>query len=168
MERIGVISDTHLRSEKGLPQRVFEVFNGVERILHAGDVVTEEVLPALERIAPVVAVHGNMDDSEVKRHLPRRQVLTVEEARIGLIHGHGVSGDVLIRLDLDAMHDYLLTQFPEPVDCIVYGHTHVAVNEVRDGVLFFNPGTAGGRGAPPSVGILTVDGRDVRGELIWL
>lgn len=168
MERIGVISDTHLRRGSDFPQRIAEVFSGVQRILHAGDVVTEEVLPALERIAPVVAVHGNMDYPEVKRRLPRRQVLAVEEVRIGLIHGHGVSSAVLSRLDLDAMHDYLLTQFPEPVDCIVYGHTHVAVNQVHNGVLFFNPGTASGRGAPPSVGILTVEGRDIRGELIWL
>jgi len=168
MERIGVISDTHLRRGSDLPQRIAEVFNGVERILHAGDAVVEGVLPALERIAPVVAVYGNMDYPEVRRRLPRRQVLTVEGVRIGLIHGDGVSSDVLIRLDLDAMHDYLLTQFREPLDCIVYGHTHAACNEVRNGVLFFNPGTAGGRGAPPSVGILTVDGRRVSGELVWL
>jgi len=168
MMRIGVISDTHLRRGVEPPAGVSEAFKDVDQILHAGDLVTEAVLQALERIAPVVAVHGNMDPPEVKRQLPRRQVLTVEEVRIGLIHGHGVSGEVLIRLDLDAMHDYLLTQFPEPVDCIVYGHTHAACNEVYNGVLFFNPGSAGGRGVPPSVGILTVDGQDIRGELVWL
>jgi hypothetical protein len=168
MVRIGVISDTHLMGGTGLPGRIPEVFEGVDRILHAGDLVAESVLEALEEIAPVLAVHGNMDYPGVRQRLPRRHVLTVEEVRIGLIHGHGVSGYILSRRDYEAMHDYLLTQFTEPVDCIVYGHTHAAQNTRHKGVLFFNPGTATGRGAPPSVGILTVDGRDIKGELVWL
>jgi predicted phosphodiesterase len=79
-----------------------------------------------------------------------------------------VSGDVLDRKDYAALHDYLRDQFDEPVDCIVYGHTHNAMNEVEAGILFFNPGTATGRGAPPTVGILTIEGDQVTGEIIEL
>lgn len=164
--RIGVISDTHLTSAAGLPQRIAEVFAGVDRILHAGDLVTEPIIRELEKIAPVSAVSGNMDYPEVKRRLPLKMVHEVEGVRIGLIHGHGVSGDVLSRRDYDALHDFLRTQFDEPVDCIVYGHTHAAKNEQRGGVLFFNPGTATGRGAKATVGILTVDQGRVSGELV--
>lgn len=164
--RIGVISDTHLTSAAGLPRRISEIFAGVQQILHAGDVVAEPVIRELEALAPVSAVFGNMDPPTVKARLPLKSIYAVEGSRIGLIHGHGVSGDILGRRDYDALHDYLRSQFNEPVDCIVYGHTHAAKNQQQHGVLFFNPGTATGRGAKPTVGILTVDGGRVSGEII--
>lgn len=164
--RIGVISDTHLTAPSGLPERIYEVFADVERILHAGDVLAGPIIRTLENIASVSAVSGNMDYPAMKARLPRKSVYDVENARIGLIHGHGVSEEVLDRGDYAAIHDYLLSQFEDPVDCIVYGHTHAARNEEYRGVLFLNPGTATGRGAQATVGILTVDGKDVSGEII--
>ncbi|RME47627.1 MAG: metallophosphoesterase [Chloroflexi bacterium] len=164
--RIGVISDTHLTNPAGLSQRISQVFAGVDHILHAGDLVTTAVIHELEKIAPVSAVRGNMDYPEVKTQLPLKTVHDVEGLRIGLLHGHGVSGDILSRHDLNALRSYLLSQFDEPVDCIVYGHTHWADNEQQQGVLFFNPGTATGRGARATVGMLTVDGTTISGEII--
>lgn len=164
--RIGVISDTHITSASGLPAGLADLFADVSQILHAGDVLVEPVIRELEEIAPVAAVSGNMDYPAMKARLPQTSLHQVENARIGLIHGHGVSGDILDRQDYDAMHDFLLTQFDEPMDCIIYGHTHAAKNEERQGVLFFNPGTATGRGAKATVGILIVDGDRVTGEII--
>lgn len=166
--RIGVIGDTHLTSATDLSERIAELFSDVERILHTGDVLADPVLQELEEIAPVEAVSGNMDYPAMKARLAEKSVFEIESARVGLIHGHGVSGAVLDRKDWDAMHDYLRSEFDESVDCIVYGHTHVAMNEEQQGVLFFNPGTATGRGAKATVGILTVDGNQVSGELIDL
>lgn len=166
--KIGVISDTHSTSASDLPANLAEAFAGVSQILHAGDILADPVLQELEAIAPVSAVFGNMDYPATKARMPAKIVHDVEGVRVGLIHGHGVSGDVLDRQDYDAMHDYVQAQFDEPVDCIVYGHTHAAKNEERDGILFFNPGTATGRGAKATVGILTVDGDQVTGELIDL
>lgn len=164
--RIGVVSDTHLTSASGLPARLAELFDAVEQILHAGDVLVEPIIRDLEKIAPVAAVSGNMDYPAMMARLPQQSIHEVEGVRIGLIHGHDVSGDVLDRQDYAAMHDFLLSQFAEPLDCIVYGHTHTAKNEERNGVLFFNPGTATGRGAEPTVGLLTVDSGQVSGEII--
>ncbi len=166
--RIGVIGDTHLTIARDLPAGIADALADVSQILHTGDVLTEPILAELEEIAPVSAVHGNMDYPAMKARLPATSIHDVEDVRIGLIHGHGVSGDVLDRKDYDAMHDYLLSQFDEPVDCIVYGHTHAAKNEERQGVLFFNPGTATGRGAKATVGVLTVDGSQVSGEILDL
>jgi hypothetical protein len=164
--RIAVISDTHLTNSAGLSQRIADMFAGVDRILHAGDLVAMPVIQALEDIAPVSAVRGNMDYPEVTARLPLKTVLHLEGVRIGLIHGHGVSGDILSRHDVDALHDYLLRQFDAPVDCIVYGHTHAAESEEWQDVLFFNPGTATGRGAEATIGILTVEGSTVSGEIV--
>ena len=93
-------------------------------------------------------------------------MLEIEGRRIGLIHGHGVPGYILERRDVPALHDYLRRQFEDPPDCIVYGHTHRAVNQWQDGILFFNPGTATGRGANPTIGILTIDSDRISGEII--
>lgn len=164
--RIGVISDTHLTNPAGLARRVSRAFAGVDRIIHAGDLVAVPVIEELEKIAPVSAVRGNMDNPAVKARLPLKVVHDVGGVRIGLIHGHGVSGEILSRHDVDALHDYLLSQFDEPVDCIVYGHTHSAENKTEQGVLFFNPGTATGRGAKATVGVLTVNGGRMTGEIV--
>lgn len=164
--QIGVISDTHLSSPTDLPERISEIFTDVEQIFHAGDVLIEPVIQALETIVPISAVSGNMDYPATKARLPRKSVHEVENVRIGLIHGHGVSDDILDRKDYAALHDYLQSQFESPVDCIVYGHTHDAKNEERQGVLFFNPGTATGKGAKATVGILTVDGSHISGKII--
>lgn len=166
--RLGVISDTHLTSASGLPRRLEDVFADVTQILHAGDVLAEPVLQALEQIAPVTAVSGNMDYPAMKARLSDLSVYEAEGVRIGLIHGHGVSAEVLEHKDYAALHDYLRRQFDAPVDCIVYGHTHATTNQRQGDVLFFNPGTATGRGAPPTVGVLIVDGDQVTGEIINL
>ncbi len=170
--KVGLISDTHLSSGK-MPEAIIDVFQGVDLILHAGDVVTLPILRQLEAIAAVTAVQGNMDMPGVRLNLPVKMVIEAEGHQIGLIHGHGVPNpdQVLASpLDYPAMHDYLLSEFhDEKVDCIVYGHTHQAHLESYRGVLIINPGSATrGRGPQATVGTLTVDREGMRGEIIQL
>jgi len=149
MTVIGVISDTHglLRSEA-----VGEL-RGVSRILHAGDVGTPEVLAALNEIAPVTAVRGNVDHGSWATRLPTSEVVEVEGVSIYVMH-------ILTELDLK----------PEAAGfgVVVYGHSHEPKSEVRNGVLYFNPGSAGPRRfkLPVTVGKLVVDGGAVRGEIV--
>jgi len=149
MTVIGVISDTHglLRSE------AVEELRGVSRILHAGDVGTPEVLAALNEIAPVTAVRGNVDHGSWATRLPTSEVVEVEGVSIYVMH-------ILTELDLK----------PEAAGfgVVVYGHSHEPKSEVKNGVLYFNPGSAGPRRfkLPVTVGKLVADGGAVRGEIV--
>jgi putative phosphoesterase len=170
--KIGLISDTHLSSGK-LPQAIANAFQGVDLILHAGDLVTMDLLRPLEAIAPVTAVQGNMDMSGVRLNLPLKTVVEAEGHRIGLIHGHHVPHPNRVLpppIDYEAMHNYLLSEFQDQnVDCIVYGHTHRAHVETYRGVLVINPGSATrGKGGHGSVGLLTVSRDQIQGEIIQL
>lgn len=155
-----------------LPGRLAEVFQGVALILHAGDLVTSLVLADLKRIAPVVAVAGNMDPPDVRRQLPRQTTVTVEGHTIGLIHGDYLSRLAEVRstgIDYDDLYAFLRRQFPG-ARCIVYGHTHRARAEERDGVLFFNPGAVATYrvGDVSTVGVLMVDAAGITGQIVGL
>jgi putative phosphoesterase len=170
--KIGLISDTHL-SSGNLPQAIGNAFQGVDLILHAGDLVTMELLRPLEAIAPVTAVQGNMDTSGVRSNLPLKTIVEAEGHRIGLIHGHHIPHPNRVLsspIDYEAMHNYLLSEFQgQDVDCIVYGHTHQAHVETYQDVLIINPGSATrGKGGHRSVGLLTVSRDQIRGEIIQM
>ena len=163
MITIGVISDTHVPvSAPRIPARVFELFRGVDRILHAGDAVQMRVLEELEAVAPVAAVTGNMDEHRDQGLLPDKRVIVAEQCRIGLIHGWGSPR---------GLEDRALQAFEgQAVQAVVFGHSHEAMNQVRGGVLLFNPGTpcAARGGAPSSVGLLRIHGAHITGEIILL
>ena len=145
---VGVISDTHglLRAE------AIEVLRCVDRILHAGDVGAPEVLEALARIAPVTAIRGNVDIEPWARGLPETEVVELGGATIYMLHDLG-------RIDLK----------PEAagIDVVVYGHSHQPKMEGKNGVLYFNPGSAGPRRftLPVSVGRLRIEKGKIKGEL---
>ena len=87
---IGLISDTHIPTRARLiPPRVFSAFKGVSLIIHAGDLVSLEVIAHLENIAPVLAVFGNMDSIEVRRRLPKITSVEVSGVKIGVYHDAG-------------------------------------------------------------------------------
>ena len=150
MTAIGVISDTHglLRPE------AIEALRGVRKIIHAGDVGTPKVLRELEKLAPVVAVRGNVDGSWAN-HIPLTQVAEVDDVSIYVLH-------VLQELDLK----------PEAAGfrAVVYGHSHQPKVEQKNGVLYFNPGSAGPRRfrLPVCVGRLVIDQNVVSAEIIEL
>jgi uncharacterized protein len=157
--RIGVISDTHLLQVSGDLKYIFETYLAdKDVILHAGDIVSEEIIDFFEG-RPLHAVFGNMDPFEVRHRLPAKSVVEAGGYRIGLIHGWGPSA---------GLEDRIADEFTD-VDIVVYGHSHDAANHVRNGVLFFNPGTATGYAASGmhSIGILDL-GDTVAGEIIPL
>jgi len=151
MTVLGVISDTHglLRPE------AIEALRGVAHILHAGDVGAAEILDRLREIAPVTAVRGNVDRETWAKKIPLTDVLEVENTSIYMLH-------ILPELDLK----------PDAAGFggVIYGHSHVPKSEVKNGVLYFNPGSAGPRRfkLPVTVGKLRVEGGTVRGEIIEL
>jgi len=150
--RIGVISDTHVTSFAEISDRILLTLAEVDLIIHAGDFVTKDVLDGLKRLGEVKAVCGNMDSGELRRILPEKELLMIGEKRIGITHGSGGPYGIEDRVG----------RMFEDVDVIVYGHSHQPKNEIKKGILFFNPGRARN-----SFGILTV-GKEVKGEMITL
>jgi putative phosphoesterase len=150
--KIGVVSDTHATSFAQLPNRILTALAEVDLIIHAGDFVTKDVLNGLKQLGEVKAVQGNMDSDELKRILPEKELLLIEGRRIGIIHGWGSPYGI----------DDRVGKMFEDVNVIVYGHSHYSQNEVKKGILFFNPGQA-----KNSFGILTI-GKQIRGEIINL
>jgi len=157
--KIGVLSDTHLHEvTKEFAQIYDQYLSAMDLILHAGDVVSPDVIDFLNA-KDFHGVCGNMDPAVVKQLLPEKKVLSLSGYRIGLIHGWGQADGLEERIGRLFHH----------VDIIVYGHSHIASNHMRDGILFFNPGTATGYSSlgKHSIGILEL-GESPRGEIIPL
>lgn len=134
--RIGVVSDTHLsRGGPALPRPLIEGLKDppVEAILHAGDITHPEVLRALFEIAPVIAVAGNNDPPELVTELGRKRIVTLGGVKIGLIHGDGWRGSAASRA--------LQAFAADPVEVIVFGHSHVPLIERHGDRWLFNPGS---------------------------
>jgi putative phosphoesterase len=148
---IGVISDTHglLRPD------ALKALRGSDLILHAGDIGSEEIVPKLAEIAPVIAVRGNIDTEPWTRELPETIVVEVGAMKILLTHN---------RAELKVVPSQ------ERCSVVVFGHSHKPHSETVGGVLWFNPGSAGPRRfkLPISVGRLQWDGNSLRDEHILL
>ncbi|MBW2028326.1 MAG: metallophosphoesterase family protein [Deltaproteobacteria bacterium] len=155
--KIAVLSDTHLH---GISRDLVELYEkhlkDKDMIIHAGDFVSEEVIDFLVK-KPFHGVHGNMDPLEVKKRLPEKKIVRVGRFKIGLIHGWGSP---------KGLEDKIREQFKD-VDIIIYGHSHRPENRVKEGVLFFNPGTALGytSSGMHSIGVLKL-GETISGEII--
>ena len=165
VHKIGVISDTHVPDRfDSLREQVFDEFQGVDLVLHAGDATDFSVVQDLRGIAEVIAVYGNMCDHSMRDEVPFKCIINVDNFKIGLIHGHGFSRH--------ALQASLLEEFRKEgvvPDCIVYGHTHIPQNEIIDGVLFFNPGAGNPptNDLPATVGFLDIDGV-ITGQIVPL
>jgi putative phosphoesterase len=148
---IGVISDTHglLRPE------ALAALHGSQYIIHAGDVGDPQILDKLSAIAPVTAVRGNVDHGAWAQKIPATNVFEIGEVSIYVLHS-------LQELDLK----------PEAAKfaAVVYGHSHVPKQELKKGVLYFNPGSAGPRRfkLPVSVGRLTIEDRKIDARILML
>lgn len=144
MIRVGLISDTHIpEAGDALPKDVFRLFQGVDLILHAGDIHVLPVLDWLEAIAPVYGVRGNGDDGGSGRPLvpddPRlleTQVLEIGGLRIGMLHTFPWYMEYP-----HSLQEGMLRRFGQAVDVVVHGDTHVAEVEHREGLLLVNPGS---------------------------
>ncbi len=148
---VGVISDTHglLRPE------ALAALQGSDLILHAGDIGPREILDRLRKVAPTVAVRGNVDMGIWATALPLAEVIEAGGVQLYMLHDRAA-------LDLDPI--------AAGFAAVVFGHSHRPGAEMRDGVLFLNPGSAGPRRftLPVTVARLTVVGGTLTHEIVEL
>ncbi|WAJ37163.1 metallophosphoesterase family protein [Pseudomonas sp. GOM7] len=149
--RIGLIADTHnlLRPE------ALAALQGVDHLIHAGDIGGPHILEELGRIAPLSVVRGNNDQEAWAEAIPERLTLRFGAISLHVLHD-------LKQLDIDPA--------AQGIDAVIAGHSHKPLHEMRDGVLYLNPGSAGPRRfkLPIGVGLLHIDGQQIRAELITL
>lgn len=182
--KIAVISDTHIpHKHERLTERVLESLEGVDLIIHCGDIVSPEVLEELSHYAPVEAVAGNHDEDYFGLELPRKKVVEVQGFRIGVIHGDELDG---VHMNKTLQMEYLYRILCEPflnepgLDCIVFGHSHQPLLEflrvefrppervrksLKKEVMIFNPGKAIRTRNIASMGFLTIEEGCLRAEL---
>jgi putative phosphoesterase len=145
---IGVISDTHglLRPE------AVEFLRGSEHIIHAGDIGSPEIVPELQKIAPVAAIRGNVDVQPWTRSFAETEVVELAGLHIYVIH------------DVNALD---LNPRAAGFAAVISGHSHKPGQSTKDGVLYFNPGSAGPRrfSLPISIGRLEIVAGAIRGSL---
>ena len=149
--KIGLIADTH-----GLlrPQAL-AALQGVDHLIHAGDIGGPQILAELERIAPLSVVRGNNDGDAWAGGIPESLTLRFGAISLYVLHD-------LKRLAIDPR--------AEAIDVVIAGHSHKPLHDERDGVLYLNPGSAGPRRfkLPIGVALLHIDGDKVRAELVTL
>lgn len=135
IKEIGIISDTHIPTRgRRLPPDIFSILEDVQLILHAGDLVDENILLELQTIAPVEAVAGNMDPVHLHAKLGRLKLIEAGGITLGLLHGDAGGHNIKYK---EAEELFL----PHRPRVIVFGHLHVPVIKEIGGVLFFNPGS---------------------------
>jgi putative phosphoesterase len=148
---VGVISDTHglLRTE------AVELLRGSDHIIHAGDIGAPEIIPELEKIAPVTAIRGNVDTQPWALRFADTEVVELGGLYFYVIH------------DANALD---LNPKAAGFAAVISGHSHKPKQEVKDGVLYFNPGSAGPRRfkLPISVGRTEITGGKVSGEILQI
>ena len=161
---VGLISDTHVPARaKCIPKTVFKIFENVDFIVHAGDLVQLAVIDELEQLAPVLAVHGNMDGPEVSGALPKLNSLKILNWKIGVIHDpHALIGMGKMR-EISKQNDF---------NVLVYGHTHKANIKWEDKRLYINPGSPTNPlpsiVSKPSVALLKVTEDAITPEIIHI
>lgn len=157
--KVAVISDTHTRGmSRTVPFSAWPFLETADHILHAGDVVDPALLDELKSLAPVTVVMGNCDAMDVRDWGAEDEArVEVGGIKIGMIHDAGLS---------DGRRARMRARFPKE-RVVVFGHSHMPVNDDQDGLLLFNPGSpTWKRRAPfPSMGLLWIENGDVEGEI---
>lgn len=180
MKLIGVISDTHIdnRSTRVIPDRVYDAFRKVDRILHGGDLTSPSVLDALNLLAPTLAVKGNNDYGE-RSTLPISRRVEIENVVIGMTHGDAPANGVKVKKLTDAPGNSQAAadaishfEWDDDVSCIIFGHSHRALLQWREiqgrRVLLLNPGSPTDRRWSPDFGcaLMKIEGDKIEPELI--
>jgi uncharacterized protein len=150
--KLGIVADTHMpRHGRALPRALVEGFRDqdVELILHLGDITEPDVVGWFEQVAPFDAVAGNNDGPELVARFGRRKVLEVGGVRVGLIHGDGARGTTKGRAS--AAFD------ADPVDVVLYGHSHIPHLERRGDVWLLNPGSPSDKRRQPRYSWATLE-----------
>jgi putative phosphoesterase len=161
---VGLIADTHVPARaKCIPKMVFKIFENVDFIVHAGDLVQLDVIDELEQLAPVLAVHGNMDGPEVSGALPKLNSLKIYGWKIGVMHdpntlfGRGKMREIAKQNGFNVL---------------VYGHTHNANIKWEGTTLYINPGSPTNPMSSfinkPSVALLKVTKEAITPEIVHI
>lgn len=150
--QIAIIADTHIpRGNRRLPAECLDRLGQADLIIHAGDLLTMEVLDQLETINPVVAVRGNVDDAQVRMALPETALVPLgNRLTLAVVHDAGPRAGRLQRLR---------RRFPA-ADAVVFGHSHLPLHEQStDGFQIFNPGSPTERRRAPhhTMGVASTD-----------
>jgi len=149
VRKVGIISDTHASSIDEIPAKFRDIIRGVDLIIHAGDFTGKMLLDELRSMGiPFRGVYGNMDPHRIRGILRAEEIIELQNIKIGIAHpSEGGPPWAVQRL--------LREKFPK-IDAIIYGHTHIVENEIKDGVSYINPGSAIGKyPAPyPSISVL--------------
>jgi hypothetical protein len=161
---VGLISDTHVPVRaREIPKAVFKVFENADYIVHAGDLVELSVIDDLEKLAPVLAVYGNMDGPEVRGGLQKLNSFKVFNWKIGVIHDAGTLFGIRKAREIANLNGF---------DVLVYGHTHNSSIKWNGDILFINPGSPTNPLpsfiAKPSVALLRVTKERIVPELIQI
>lgn len=156
-----VLSDTHVSDASRLPEAVFELAARADHIIHAGDHSTLDVVHVLRAFAPVTAVRGNVEDSEVMHALPEQAIVQLDSATVGVRHIPGPA---------NGRHQRLIDWMPS-CDVRVYGHTHAPeIARATDGSWIINPGspTQRRRASRHTVAWMTVVATQINVELVGI
>jgi putative phosphoesterase len=160
MTHVLVLSDTHApRRWKVCPPRVAEHLRGADLILHAGDVCTAAVLDELAQYAPVLAVAGNNDGPDVTAWgATHTAEFDVDGLRVAMVHDSGPAANRLARLR---------REFPA-AELVVFGHSHIPLDESGNGLRIFNPGSPTDRRRQPAgtLGVLRIEDAHLSEALI--
>jgi hypothetical protein len=158
---IGLISDTHIpKRAASIPTKVFEVFKNVDFIIHAGDLVEFSVIDELEQIAPVLAVHGNMDGPEVCSGLPALNSMKIFDWKIGVMHNPNIMNGSEEMMQIAKQYGF---------NVFVYGHTHSSRIKWDEKILYINPGSPTDPASlvnKPSVGLLKITKEAIAPQII--
>jgi putative phosphoesterase len=154
--RVAVIADTHLpRGRRRLPEACRLAIVAADLVIHAGDFSTAAAYEEISAIGPeLIAVHGNVDDAELRARLPERTVVETGAARLGVIHDAGPRRRRLARLR---------SIFPD-CEAVIFGHSHLPLHESEQGFQIFNPGSPTERRRAParSMGICELENGAIR------
>jgi len=156
--KILVVSDIHYPDRRADIPDLSSFIEKSDLIFATGDFTCAEVVDYLKSFKKqVVAVHGNADDPFLKTTLPENLTVEVKNVKIGLYHGSGTPIRIASRVK---------NIFDCQLDAYIFGHTHIPLNKLINGKLFFNPGTVSGFRS--SIGMLYIDSGNIRGEIIRL
>lgn len=162
MKIVGLISDTHIPARaKVIPAKVLKIFDDVSLIIHAGDLTQMKIVEDLERLAPIAAVCGNMDDHDVREKLAETRSVSVEGWKILVVHSLGIFTTEQKMKKMTEQNNFHI---------VVFGHTHRPLVKWQEKTLFINPGSPTNPIPPfiikPSVGLLKISADKIEPETV--
>jgi len=155
---IGVIADTH---SLNIPPGLIERLKKVDLIIHAGDICDAHTLRMLRKIAPLKAVQGNMDETQLKKELPLKEIIICGDLKIGVVHGH--TGEAR-----EALKNAMASFKEDKMDVVVFGHSHQAQSKQVGTTLYFNPGSPNDvvKAKFFSYGLISIEAGKIKAEII--